>query len=232
MKEGKQEREKEAEPREGASVTGKKKVKPGQAPSEEEVLSAEALEDLRTRAAERDELLESVKRARADLINYQKRVEREKEALRKFALQEFLAELLAVVDDLQRAIKAARNRPDVKVLLQGMEMLEAKLGKLLQQSGVKAIETVGRPFDPGYHEAVVQEETGDYPDLTVLEELQKGYMIHERVLRPARVKVSRRKQPQEAELPADSKEEESPREARQPGGAGGSAEEEGNQEEG
>jgi len=149
-----------------------------------------------------------LKRARADLINYQKRVEREREALRKFALQEFLAELLPMVDDLQRAIAVGRNHPDVETLLQGMKMLEGKLGKLLEQRGVKVIETVGKPFDPGYHEAVAQEETEEHCDLTVLEELQKGYMIHDRVLRPARVKVSRRKPTEKAEIAGGSKQEE------------------------
>ena len=217
MKEGKQEPGKAKE---------KKEAKPGKGGAPErqaersvcgELLSKEALEKLEKRAAERDEFLDLLKRARADLINYQKRVEREKEALRKFALQEFLAELLPTIDDLQRAIAAGRNHPDVAALLEGMEMLEAKLGKLLEQRGVEAIESVGRPFDPGYHEAVAQEETDEHSDLTVLEELQKGYMIHDRVLRPARVRVSRRREAQSKEAAAGSQKEEAAQEDKELG---------------
>ncbi len=181
-----------------------------------EALDEKALVALQERAAERDRFLELLKRERADLLNYQKRVRREQEELRKFALQEFLTEMLPILDDLERALSAAQEGHDVEVLLQGVEMLQGKLEKLLQQAGVKEIETSGRCFDPSYHEAVVQEETDARPDLAILEELQKGYLLHERVLRPARVKVSRRKQPEEAQTPAACQDRAASSEQREP----------------
>ena len=158
---------------------------------------------------ERDRLLDQLKRAKADLINYQKRVERDMQEVRRFALQKFVSEVLSVVDDFDRALVAAEVSRDFDVLLQGVRLMESRLKKLLWDVGVTPIEAKGNPFDPHLHEAVLQEETSEVPANIVLDELQRGYRIHERVLRPARVTVS--KAPEEDEEgPGEPEDREAP----------------------
>ncbi len=149
---------------------------------------------------ERDRLLEGLKRAKADLINYQSRVERDMAQVRQFALQEFVAQVLDVVDDFDRALEAVEGSGEFDALLEGVRLMEGRLKKLLSDAGVAPIEAAGKPFDPHLHEAVLHEENADAPANTVIEEFQRGYMLHDRVLRPSRVKVSKapEKAPEEA----------------------------------
>jgi len=153
--------------------------------------AAESLSELETKAAERDELLARLQRTRADLANYQKRVERDMVDVRRYALQAFFFDLLTLVDDFDRALEAAEETRDFDGLVEGVRLMENRIKKLLGDAGVAPIDALGMPFDPHVHEAVLQEETDEAPSNTVLEELSRGYMFHERVLRPARVKVSK-----------------------------------------
>ena len=140
-------------------------------------------------AAERDEYLDKLRRLKADFENYQKRMEREKTAWREQLLADFMKDLLPLLDDLERAIAASRadESQDSSGLLQGVEMIHDQFLKYLESHGLTPIEIEGKPFDPVYCEAVMQVESADHPDKTVLAEFRRGYTVNERVLRPAQV---------------------------------------------
>lgn len=133
-------------------------------------------------------------RAAAELENYRKRAAREMSELRKYANQTLVRDLLPIVDNLERAIDAARaGHGEDHSLLEGVDMIRRELLKVLEGNGVTPVEALGRPFDPNLHEAVMQEEApADVADQTVLRELQKGYCIHDRLVRPAMVVVARK----------------------------------------
>jgi molecular chaperone GrpE len=112
--------------------------------------------------------------------------------LAKYANEKFSKELLLVVDNLERAIESASDRcaPD-DPLVMGVEMTLQDTLKLLEKHHVTPVESLGRPFDPTYHQAMLQMEVEDQPPNTVVQEMQKGYLIHDRLLRPALVAVSK-----------------------------------------
>jgi molecular chaperone GrpE len=130
-------------------------------------------------------------RSAADFANYRRRTEQEREALVGLANEVLLAKLLAIVDDFDRAIA---NMPaelrDVS-WVGGISAIDRKLDQLLQSEGLTPIEALGRQFDPHEHEAIAQEDQPGVPEGTVIAELQKGYRIRDRVLRPAMVAVAR-----------------------------------------
>lgn len=133
--------------------------------------------DLRDRSA----------RTLADFDNYRKRAERERQEIRRYALMEPLRELLEVVDNLERAVAAAGGADDLK---QGVEMTLRQLADVLRRHGVSPVEAHDRPFDPTVHEAVSRQESAEVEEPTVIAELQKGYMLHDRLVRPSRVVVA------------------------------------------
>ena len=160
--------------------------------AEDTALPADDLQSqLEKSQAEAQEHYERFLRTAAELDNFRKRKEREVGDLRKFANQNLLRELLNVVDNLERAIGATREPGSADGLLEGVDMTLKELLKIFDKAGVKPIEAVDQPFDPNLHEAVMQEENTDVPENTVIRELQKGYQIHDRLLRPAMVVVSR-----------------------------------------
>ncbi|HXT20270.1 MAG TPA: nucleotide exchange factor GrpE [Thermoanaerobaculia bacterium] len=126
-------------------------------------------------------------RTLADFENYRRRSERERDDLRRFAIGEFLREVLPVVDNLQRALQAGGTVEDLKV---GVELTLRQFTELLRQRGVTEVPALGEPFDPAVHEAVarVDDETVRTP--TVIDEFQRGYTIHGKLLRPALVRVA------------------------------------------
>ena len=130
-------------------------------------------------------------RTAAELDNFRKRKEREVNDLRKYANQNLLRELLNVVDNLERAIGTSRDPESKDGLIEGVDMTLKELLKIIEKSGVTPIEAVNQPFDPNLHEAVMQEENAEVSENTVIRELQRGYLIHDRLLRPAMVVVSR-----------------------------------------
>jgi molecular chaperone GrpE len=147
------------------------------------------LEEVKSGRESYDKML----RNQADLENTRKRLEREKQDFIKFANEGLLLELLNVLDDLERTVELAQaGKDDLSAFVKGIEMILAHLYELLKNHGVKPIEAEGKIFDPSFHEALMQVENKELPEHTIIEELQKGYLIHGRVLRTAKVKVSKK----------------------------------------
>ena len=133
-------------------------------------------------------------RVSADFENYKKRAAREMEEFRKFANQSLLKEMLTVVDNLELALNSVNtDQANDKQLAEGLDLTHKEILRVFEKFSVKPIDSKGKPFDPTFHEAVMQEETDAYPENTVTKELQKGYLIHERLLRPAMVVVAKPK---------------------------------------
>lgn len=165
------------------------------------------VESLKKEAAENhDRLL----RVAAEFENYKKRATREMNDFRKFANESFVKAMLPVVDTLDLAIESSSNDKNAnKSMVEGVNMTLKEILKVFEQFGVKRFESIGKTFDPSLHQAVMQEETKEYPDNTVLKELQKGYMIHDRLLRPAMVVVSKNTaKPENRETSTQKKENE------------------------
>jgi molecular chaperone GrpE len=142
-------------------------------------------------ARERDELLGRLQRLGADFQNYQKRVQKDIAHARQFANEALIRSLLGVLDDMERALEAARaNHARDDPLLTGMQMVHDKALRALGEFGLEPIEAEGRPFDPEHHAAMLQEPTREHPPQTVLREVQRGYTLKGRTLRPAGVVVS------------------------------------------
>ena len=150
--------------------------------------------------AERDDLMARLQRTAADYTNYQKRVQREMTESRDFANVKLITELLSILDDMSRALEnAGDDRPDDDPLLTGMQMVHDKALEVLGRFGLESIEAMGLPFDPEMHSALMQQPTDEHPPMTVLQELQRGYKLKGRTLRPAAVIVSSEIEPPQAE---------------------------------
>jgi len=133
-------------------------------------------------------------RVSAEFENYQKRAAREMNDFRKFANENFVKAMLPVVDNLDRAIELSSNDKHAESsMLEGVRMTLKEILKVFEQFNVKPFESLGKIFDPSLHQAVMQEETEAHPENSVAKELQKGYMMHDRLLRPAMVVVSKTK---------------------------------------
>ena len=154
--------------------------------------SPEALREAFTaKSQEADRLQERLLRLHAEFENYRKRMAREKAEFLKFANEGLILQFLPVLDNLERAITSARAEVGSTPLIEGIEMTARLFRSTLEKVGVKPVEAVGRPFDPGFHQAVAQVESSQDEANLVVEEIQKGYVLEGRVLRPAMVKVSR-----------------------------------------
>jgi molecular chaperone GrpE len=130
-------------------------------------------------------------RLSADYENFKKRSAREMEDFRKYANQALLKEMLTVVDNLELAINSAKDEKNTdNKLIEGLNLTRNEMMRVFEKFNVKPITARGEIFDPTFHEAVMREETDDYPENTVLSEFQKGYLIHDRLLRPAMVVVA------------------------------------------
>jgi len=133
-------------------------------------------------------------RASAEFENYKKRAVREMNDFRKYANESFIKAMLPVVDNLDRAIESTCDSEHAgSSVVEGVNMTLKEILKVFEKFGAKPFESLGKTFDPNFHQAVQQEETDEHPDNTVLMELQKGYMIHDRLLRAAMVIVSKTK---------------------------------------
>lgn len=130
-------------------------------------------------------------RVSAEFENYKKRSAREMDEFRKFANESLIREMLTVVDNLERALNSSNNDNQANShIAEGVDMTLKEILKVFEKFNVKPIEALGKPFDPNFHQAAMREETNERPENTVLNELEKGYMIHDRLLRPAMVVVS------------------------------------------
>ena len=144
--------------------------------------------DLATRL---DQEHEAFLRARADFANYKRRTDEEREKLRGIVGENILSGLLPVVDNFERALQAAQTTQDFDKLVGGVGATLRQLQDYLKREGIETIKAEpGDPFDPNFHNAVLRDETTEYPENTLVEELQKGYTLGGRVLRPAMVKVA------------------------------------------
>jgi molecular chaperone GrpE len=155
----------------------------------------EDLETLRNRAAsaeqQRDQFLALVQQTRADFENYQKRVQRDLAQERRYAQKPLALDLLAALDNLERATAAAKQARETGPLVQGVAMVHSQLLDALRRHGITRIEALGKPFDPNLHQAVMQQPSAEQPPGTVVQVLEQGFMLHDRVLRPATVAVSK-----------------------------------------
>ena len=155
--------------------------------AEEKNMSAE-LEEVRQKLQESEE---KVLRLAAEFENTKKRLQRERETSLKYAEENVLKELLPGIDNIERAMEQGQDSNSMESLLEGVELTRKGLSATLEKFGVKAIKSVGEPFDPNIHEAVAMEETEEMEPNRVLKEFQKGYLYKDRLLRAAKVIVSK-----------------------------------------
>src|SRR5690625_1303990 len=139
---------------------------------------------------EKDDLYDRMLRIQAEYDNFKKRSEKEKIFERKYKSQDLATELLPVIDNFKRALQVEPTE-ETKSMLEGLSMIYEQLNEALQSQGVEEIEAEGNQFDPNLHHAVMQVEDGDKDSNIIIEELQKGYILNDRVIRPAMVKVNK-----------------------------------------
>ena len=164
---------------------------------DKEVEVAEDKLSARVNAAEKkaQENYDRLLRVSAEFDNYKKRTAREMQEVVKYANEKMAKELLTVVDNLERAIEAAGTEcPEDDALVKGIHLTLGEVLKILERHKVNPVKALGEPFDPTYHQAMMQEEVDDHPPNTVVREMQKGYVMHDRLLRPAMVVVSKAKE--------------------------------------
>lgn len=165
---------------------------------QEDNVSEESVEETLTEEQQRIQELESKLeevsqknlRLQADYDNFRRRTREEQAASLKYKSQSLLEQLLPALDNFERALKTEATNEQAKTLIQGMEMVYRQLADALKQEGLTEVPSVGEKFDPNMHQAVMQVEDSEYDSNTVIEELQKGYMLKDRVIRPAMVKVN------------------------------------------
>lgn len=131
-------------------------------------------------------------RVYAEFENYKKRMERERSEFLKYANEGLIKELLAVIDNLDRAVGQARQNAEAESLVEGVEMILRQIKEVMEKHGVRELQSLGEPFDPNVHEAMMHEIADDHDENTVIDELQKGYIFKDRLIRPALVKVSKK----------------------------------------
>jgi molecular chaperone GrpE len=148
-------------------------------------------DQLKSKEDEAKQSYDRLLRVSAEFENYKKRAAREMYDFRKYANQSLLREFLTVVDNLELAQKTAESEREIdQRLVEGLDITLKEIHRIFERFDVKTIEAVGKPFDPTYHEAVMRQETEDHPENTVVDEYQKGYLLRDRLLRPAMVVVA------------------------------------------
>ena len=151
-------------------------------------ISTEEIEKLRAEAKENhDRYLRSA----AEFENFKKRMDRERTDSIRFANEELIKQLLPVVDNLERALAHAEEVGADEAMIEGVNMVHKQFIDALEKFGVTRVEAMEKPFDPNFHEAMMQVETDEHPPNTVVMEMAKGYMLHDRLIRPAIVGVSK-----------------------------------------
>lgn len=166
-------------------------VAAGEATGEEPEEIERLKDELGEARAEADEYLDGWRRAQAEFSNYKKRQRAEQSKIRELANANLLRKLLPVLDDFERALATMPEGIAHLSWSQGLLMIERKLEAILETEGVEPIDTEGEAFDPNYHEAVTHEEMPGYQDGQIIGEVQKGYVLGDRVLRPALVRVAK-----------------------------------------
>ncbi|MCK4575915.1 nucleotide exchange factor GrpE [candidate division WOR-3 bacterium] len=164
-------------------------VKKGKKEKESEI--EKLREELNTAHEDAKEYTNKYLRALADLDNQRKRTIKEKEEIQKYASERLILSILPVVDNFERAIDASKNTEDVEKILDGIKLILRQLKDILEKEGLKSFECVGEKFDPYMHEAFLAIESKEHEPSTVLEEIEKGYVLRDKVIRPAKVTVSK-----------------------------------------
>lgn len=159
-----------------------------------EVAEISEIDSLKARIAELEKQVEDEKnahlRALADYQNYRRRSDEQRREAQQFANRELVLGLLPALDNFERALTAAEKNQSYDALIGGVSLTMRQIQDYLAKNGVEPIEAVGKEFDPNFHEAVMRVEDSVHPENTVVEEVQKGYTMHNRVLRPTMVKVA------------------------------------------
>ncbi len=150
---------------------------------------------------QQQDYLNQMLRIQAEFDNYRKRINRERDEFRKYAGEQVLLDLLPIIDNFRLALSSLEEHviPENHKFFEGVEMIYRQLGQMLEKNGVQELETVGKPFDPCYHNALQQIESTDVPENHVAQEVSKGYMMHGKLLRPAAVIVAKEPSGQQAE---------------------------------
>ena len=170
---------------------GGKSTGPANEPSEENSVSSESGAAEQKNIDWQDKFL----RAKADYQNLQKRAAEEQRNAIRYANGDFARSLVQVLDDFERTIEAAEEAPEADSIMSGVKLVHEKLLKLLSDHHVEPIEALGQPFDPHLHEALMQEPCATLPPDSVIREIERGYKLYDRVLRPARVVISKAPEP-------------------------------------
>lgn len=161
-------------------------VEPESAP-EGEVSESGELAKLRMEA---EENLNRYLRTQADFDNFRRRSRQEKEEFAKYASLKLIEQLLPIVDNFERAMESSRESKDLEALIKGLEMTFRQLDQLFEREGLEPIPAVGHPFNPELHQAIMQVESDEHEEGIIVEEVQKGYKLKDKVVRPSMVKVS------------------------------------------
>jgi molecular chaperone GrpE len=191
------EKHEKADPRkEKQAAAEQERQKASAAASAAEVEAQERIQQLEEEVKElNDQLL----RKAAEFENFRKRMSRDKEDSIRYANAALLNDVLPVIDDFERAIQSAADSKDFDAFHTGVSMIEKQMVNMLERNwGLKRFSANGEPFDPEKHEAIAVEDTDQHDSEVVLEDYQKGYFLHDRVLRPAKVKVARPVSPENA----------------------------------
>lgn len=171
----------------------KKQKQEKKSPEKTITLTEDEYNQLKQEAEKSDQHRERILRLQADFENSRKRLERERQDFVRFANEGLMINLLNIVDDLERTLQLTQEKhEDFSAFLKGIEMILAHLYDLLKKHGLCPIEAKGKIFNPDCHEALLKVETEDFPENTVVEELQKGYLLNDRLIRTAKVKVAKR----------------------------------------
>lgn len=157
------------------------------------------IEELGKAVKEREEFFGLLQRTQSDFMNYQKRIKREKENWDKYQDEAILKELLPALDNLDRTLEVKCESDDAKCILDGVDLTKREVLRILEKRGLKKIKTVKEKFDPSLHEALGTIETDEYPEGVILEEARPGFILHDRVIRAAQVRVSTPPKPEEKE---------------------------------
>jgi molecular chaperone GrpE len=159
----------------------------------EKLTKSQLIETIREIQKESEKNYDLYLRSQAELENIKKRFKKEKEGLIKFANDSLIKQLLPVVDNLEKALAHSEGNVSVDAVREGVELTIKELMSTLKNAGVEAVMAVGQPFDPNFHEAMFEKEDDSVEPGTVLEELQRGYLLNQRLLRPAMVSISKLK---------------------------------------
>lgn len=157
-------------------------------------------EALKEKAKLADERYERMLRLQAEFENARKRVAKEKAEFKKYANEDLIAQFLPVLDNFERALVHGEANNESYSILEGVRLIHREMRSLLARYGLKEIKSVGEEFDPNKHEAIMKVESEDHKEGTILEEVQKGYILNDRLIRPAAVKVVVKKDERSGEV--------------------------------